>query len=243
MSTNVPEHLADWEAQRERLSALLDGQLSAAESAAVRVHVSGCARCTDELEALRRVVGALRALPQPTAPRSFALPLTTALPADAPPPRPIAAARVRPARWVGITQWAGAVAACIGFVILFGTLALGGGYSQQTAASFGATRHMPSNVGITNTTTTQPPAATTTKNAIHDTASATPQTASGSMPSPTTTSTRAPSATPAASPFIREPVNPPDLRATARIAGASLLIGGLAALFLGWRVRRRGLPR
>src|SRR5512142_1568263 len=126
MSTNVPEHPADWEAQRERLSALLDGQLSAAEAAELRAHVHGCAWCTDELDALRRVVGVLRALPQPVASRSFALPVATALPTVAPQSSTITA-RARPARWAGVTQWSGAVAACIGFVILIGTLFVGGG--------------------------------------------------------------------------------------------------------------------
>ena len=237
MSTNVPEHLADWEAQRERLSALLDGQLSAAESAALRVHVSGCARCTDELEALRRVVGALRALPQPTAPRSFALPLTTALPAGAPAQLPIAAARARRLRWAAVTQWAGAVAACFGFVILSGTFLLGSGYAQKSMANFGAARHEPSGAGITSAS--QPPATTATPDRSMDATSLTPRAATGSAATATLTPA------PTAAPTERTPLaaEPPDARAAARTTGVTLMLGGLAALVVGWGARRRGPPR
>jgi anti-sigma factor RsiW len=242
MSTNVPEHLADWEAQRERLSALLDGQLGAAEAAALRAHVSGCARCTAELEALGRVVAALGALPQPAAPRSFALPLTSELPVEVPGLRPSAPART--ARWAGITQWAGGLAACVGFVLLFGTFLLGGGYGQQTmAGSFAGARHAPSNTGYSTNTTIQPPAATATSAAMQDTA-ATPRIVTGAGP---TSTTPAPSPTATAStayaPLNREPAPPPDPRAVARTTGASLLVGGLAALLAGWGVRRRGVSR
>jgi anti-sigma factor RsiW len=238
MSTTVPEHPADWEAQRERLSALLDGQLSAAESVELRAHVHGCARCTDELDALRRVVAALRALPQPVASRSFALPVATTLPGGAPLPS-MTTARARPARWAGVTQWSGAVAACIGFVILCGTLLVGGGYGAQNTASFGAMRQAPSSAGLTHATVTQPPAASPTQSAMRDTALATPPSAATSAPSRIAT----PAATSSAAGHTIGVLEAPDPRATARITGVSLLLGGLAALLLGWRVRRRGAPR
>jgi anti-sigma factor RsiW len=237
MSTHVPEHPTDWEAQRDRLSALLDGQLGAAEAAALREHVAECARCTEELAALRRVVGALGALPQPKAPRSFALPLTTALPDDAPAPLSLAAARARRSRWVAVTQWAGAAAACIGFVLLVGTFALGGRSAASTMASFGIARHSPSGAEITNTA--QVPAATTTPKGVQDAiASATARAASGSAPvaSPT------PAPTAATRQHASPSFEPPDPKAVARTTGATLLFGGLAALLVGWGVRRRAAP-
>ncbi|HEY7983642.1 MAG TPA: zf-HC2 domain-containing protein [Ktedonobacterales bacterium] len=243
MSTNVPEHPADWAAQRDRLSALLDGQLGAAEAAALRAHVSGCASCAAELEALRRVVAALGALPRPVAPRSFALPLTTEVPADTEAPRPITAARPRVARWAGITQWAGGLAACVGFFILFGTLFLGGGYGQQTmAGTFSGARHAPANTSIGNTTAVQPPAATATANAMQD-ASATPHPLVGAGPT-AVAPTPSPTAPPTTSAHMTtEPAPSPDPRAVVRTTGASLLLGGLAALVVGWGVRRRGASR
>ncbi|HEV2235180.1 MAG TPA: zf-HC2 domain-containing protein [Ktedonobacterales bacterium] len=243
---NVPEHPADWEAQRARLSALLDGQLGAAEAAALRAHVSGCASCAAELEALRRVVAVLGALPQPAAPRSFALPLNTELPAEAPAPRPISTAPSRAARWAGITQWAGGLAACVGFFLLFGTLFLGGGSGAQTMAGyFSSARHAPYSTGIGNTTTIQPPAATATAQAVQDTA-ATPRVGLGAGPttiaaSPSPTAT--PTTTSGRSPDAQVSAAPPTPRAVAGATGAALLLGGLAALLVGWGMRRRGAPR
>jgi hypothetical protein len=48
---------------RERLSALLDGELPDAERARVERHLSSCAACRAELEELRRTVELLRGLP------------------------------------------------------------------------------------------------------------------------------------------------------------------------------------
>ncbi|MFO7956435.1 MAG: zf-HC2 domain-containing protein [Candidatus Brocadiia bacterium] len=49
---------------KERLGTLLDGELDAAEEAAVRAHVEACPRCAaelDELESLNQLLGALPA--------------------------------------------------------------------------------------------------------------------------------------------------------------------------------------
>jgi hypothetical protein len=240
MSTHIPEHPTDWEAQRERLSALLDRQLSPAESAALRAHVDGCAACAAELEALRHVVGALRAMPQPTAPRSFALPLSTER-SDAPrAPLPIATARAQRARWATITQWAGAAAACIGFVLLAGTFMLGGGYGQRTAATFGSEQHAPAGSRIANAPT-QPPAMTTPTPAQNDASATRYVGASGPLASPTPTTTAQP--TTSTSHLPPQVAEEPDPRAAARTTGVSLLVGGLVALLLGWGLRRRVASR
>ncbi|HYM27402.1 MAG TPA: zf-HC2 domain-containing protein, partial [Steroidobacteraceae bacterium] len=217
MSTHVPEHPTDWEAQRDRLSALLDGQLGAAEAAELRAHVAECVRCTEELAALRRVVGALGALPQIRAPRSFALPLTSTLPTDGPAPLPIAAARAPRSRWVAVSQWAGAVAACLGFVILASTFLLGSGYAERSVASFGADYHGPS--GALAGTPTEAPSAAPTPKSAQDAAEATAHAAVGAgqfvvaTPTPVTAAHQP-------APLVAEPADP---RAVARTAGTTLL--------------------
>jgi len=56
-----------------RLSALIDGQLSAEEQAQSEVHLHTCTVCQQQLAELRQTVALLHALPQPTLPRSFTL--------------------------------------------------------------------------------------------------------------------------------------------------------------------------
>ena len=52
-------------------SALLDGELSAAERDQVEAHLATCADCTAELAALARTLGMLHALPAARAPLGF----------------------------------------------------------------------------------------------------------------------------------------------------------------------------
>jgi len=56
----------------ERLSALLDGELDAAERAAVRAHVADCPRCAAELAELERLSELLGALTQREGAAEFA---------------------------------------------------------------------------------------------------------------------------------------------------------------------------
>ncbi|HEX6555169.1 MAG TPA: zf-HC2 domain-containing protein [Ktedonobacteraceae bacterium] len=58
----------------EQLSAFLDAQLSPAEQAEFNAHIESCQRCQGALASLRQTVALLRAMPQPSLPRSFALP-------------------------------------------------------------------------------------------------------------------------------------------------------------------------
>lgn len=52
----------------EQLSAYLDGELSAAESAELRAHLDGCAQCRADFESLRRTAEGVKALPRSAAP-------------------------------------------------------------------------------------------------------------------------------------------------------------------------------
>lgn len=85
---------------RERLSALLDEALPAAEQAACRVHVADCPECRRELERLRETVRRLGALPQPRAPEGLAERVLAAVRAGpgAPPPHPAPPGRLAAAR-------------------------------------------------------------------------------------------------------------------------------------------------
>jgi Putative zinc-finger len=58
----------------EQLSAFLDAQLSPAEQAEYHAHIESCQQCQSALASLRQTVALLRAMPQPSLPRSFALP-------------------------------------------------------------------------------------------------------------------------------------------------------------------------
>lgn len=139
MTRGTNQHVEDWDEQRERLSAYLDGELGAEDRAALERHLPGCARCQAELADLRGVRALLRALPTPAAPRSFALPDDGAV------PRPIttAAAARRSARppttgvWVRAMEWVGSVAAVAGLLLLLGT-ALGGGPHGGAASTAGS---------------------------------------------------------------------------------------------------------
>src|SRR5215469_2868009 len=103
-----PIHSSEWERQREQLSALIDGELSAAERAGLERHLGGCAQCQAELAQLRRVRVLLGALPAPAVPRSFTLPASGKPPARnrsggrAPDREPATASVLyRASRWVG----------------------------------------------------------------------------------------------------------------------------------------------
>src|SRR5947208_2927321 len=117
-------HPTDWERQREQLSAYIDGELSAGERADLERHIPGCAECQVALGDLRQVHDLLAALPTPRAPRSFALPLSTLAPTHA----PTSAASRRAASGRGgarVIQWAGAIAAAIGMLLLLSGVVTG----------------------------------------------------------------------------------------------------------------------
>lgn len=207
----------DWDAQRERLSAYLDGELSVEERATLEAHLVGCAECQRELVFLRQVKALLGALPALAPPRSFALPETL---------RPLPAPQVTAPRWSRPLQALGGLAAMIGLGFLItATLphavnTASGGASYASSATYG---DITTGGGATAGAAPSP---------------ATPKSTG------TTTGIEAPAHTPThttpggqqmAAPFPALPVT-----------GGVLLVGGAAALTLGSLARRRsrdaGLP-
>jgi hypothetical protein len=221
-------HPNDWERQREQLSAYIDGELSAAERAELERHVPGCPECQEALGELRRVHDLLAALPMPKAPRAFALPLDTRLPA-----RP-AIQQTAPRRSrAGLIQWTGAIAATIGLFLLLGSIATGllGFNSKQFAASSGRN----SDTTLTGAQA-QTPAATAPSERTPDfNSTQQPQVNDKASPGVATTATPKTSATSVtpentgAGPDI--PVLP--------ITGGGLLVLGAGVYLLGRSQRRR----
>jgi Putative zinc-finger len=234
------EHRRDWDAQCERLSAYLDRHLTDGERADLERHVSGCARCTAELAALRQVVSLLGALPVPQAPRSFALPDSVATQPRAHP----GAVGVRGRAPSAVAaQWAGGVAAAAGLVVLLGgLLALHGPMLVPTAAS-----------SLSRAATTSRAPSASAQHDQHATPSPGRGTFAGQSPTGTPATVNGAASTPQQTPAGATPVAPSTEQhasdtasATAPpglpevpIAGATLLIGGATAFALGRRAARR----
>ena len=223
-------HPTDWERQREQLSAYIDGELSAAERAELERHIPRCPECQEALGELRRVHDLLAALPMPKAPRSFALPLDTRLPARPAQssPQQIATRRSR----AGLIQWAGAIAATIGLFLLLGSVVTGlpGFTSEQHAASGGRN----SDTTLTGAQS-QTPAATTPGQRTPDfNATQQPQVGGKATPGVTTTATPKTSATTVTPETTSAGPDIPILPLT----GGGLLVLGAGVYILG-RARRR----
>lgn len=69
MARQVDHHRA-----KDLISAYLDQQVTAEEKQFFELHIAACADCRAQLEAIRSMVAALRAMPVVKAPRSFVLP-------------------------------------------------------------------------------------------------------------------------------------------------------------------------
>jgi hypothetical protein len=224
-------HPHDWERQREQLSAYIDGELSAAERAELERHIPGCPECQEALGELRRVHDLLAALPMPKAPRSFALPPGTRLPARPGQPAPQQAATRRSR--AGLIQWAGAIAATIGLFLLLGSVATGllGFNSKQFAASSGRN----SDTTLTGAQS-QTPAATTPGQRTPDfNATQQPQVNEKATPGVTTTATPKTSATSVSPQYTSGGPDVPVLP----ITGGGLLVLGAGVYLLGRSQRRR----
>lgn len=142
---------SDWERQRERLSAYLDGELAAVERVDLEAHLRGCDQCQRELSALRQTRGLLRALPVPTPPRSFTLPA-----------RAMPARRAAPPAWARPAQFIGGIAAMVGLGVLISTSLPGiSPMPMRGAAGSSSSVSAPPNGGASTLYTPIAPTATT----------------------------------------------------------------------------------
>lgn len=233
---------SDWESQRERLSAYLDGELSPAERDELDAHLRDCEQCQRELAALRQTRALLRALPTPALPRDFSLP-----------EQPVIAARRRAApAWARPAQAIGTIAAMIGLAFLIATAlpnlphGMAGSATSVTSASGGSATY---NSTLPGTASTASPV-TATPGSEQSADAATPHaTASNTIFSnektPTSVTAGPDSTEPAGVTYGPEhsasgahsaPTQPFPL---APVAGFTLLFGGAAAVAVGSLARRR----
>jgi len=141
-------HTSDWDEQRERLSAYLDGELDEGEREALEQHLPTCEQCQRTLDDFREVRALLRAMPVPAMPRSFAIPTEGVIPV------PLAAATNDRARrteqrqrrrtrgvgiWSGMAQAVGSFVAAAGVILVLGS-ALTGTMQHQFSAAMPASR-------------------------------------------------------------------------------------------------------
>lgn len=229
-SSDSNQRHADGDAQRERLSAYLDGELAPAEAAALKRHLADCRACQAELASLREVRALLGALPPPALPRSFALPDTTVPPTHLAPitPRAPASPRRAPARRTGsaaarAAQWLGGIAAMLGLALL-----LSSALASQSPTMFSTRGARPALSGGGASTTSHPVGPS----------------GQGAAPTATRTATGVPGETTASNnDTSTPPAEPPPILP---LAGGGLLLGG-GLLFVGGTVarrrrRQRGLP-
>jgi anti-sigma factor RsiW len=132
----------------EKLSAYIDKQLSAQEQAACAAHLQSCAQCQQALLGLQQTVALLRALPQPSLPRSFTLPAGASYLQERPslqalPTAPTPHLTTRQTAWQrymrGSLRAVSTIAAVLGLIFLLSglviTLPRGGSGSATSATS------------------------------------------------------------------------------------------------------------
>lgn len=235
---------AEWERQREQLSAFLDGELSEGERIALERHLQGCAACQRARAELRQVRALLRALPVPALPRAFTLPESGAVPESLRPAAQRPAASAIRLRLAGAAQGAGTLAAAVGLVVLLGSGVVGlsqsvrlsptgapvaAPSSNQAGGSSAQDRNSQRTPGVFSGGATPPNGNATQSTAVDR--SVTPTQTPTATPSPTPTE----SASPARHPFAAEPPSVPVVPLT----GAGLLVGGAGLALAGRSARRR----
>ncbi len=236
---------AEWERQREQLSAFLDGELSEGERIALERHLQGCAACQRSLAELRQVRALLRALPVPALPRAFTLPESGAVPESLRPAARRPAASATRLRLAGAAQRVGTLAAAVGLVVLLGSGVVGlsqsvrlsptGAFSaaapasNQAGGSSAQDRNIQRTPGVFSGGATTPNGNATQSTAVDR--GVTPTQTPTATPSPTPTE----SASPARHPFAVEPPSVPVVPLT----GAGLLVGGAGLALAGRSARRR----
>jgi predicted anti-sigma-YlaC factor YlaD len=129
----------------EQLSAYIDKQLSEQERAICKLHLQTCEHCQSNLATLKQTVALLKALPEPTLPRSFVLPAGAAYLQEKPAqqqtpamPTPPTNRRVWPSYLQRSLRAASIIAAVIGLVFLLSgvlpTLHTRGGTTVTTSS-------------------------------------------------------------------------------------------------------------
>ncbi|HLW00421.1 MAG TPA: zf-HC2 domain-containing protein [Ktedonobacterales bacterium] len=236
-----------WEQQREQLSALLDNELGTEERAELKAHLATCAECRAELASLERARALLRALPQPTLPRSFALPLEAApihelprqvgLTARQASQRPNAAParRARSRRPAQVLQWISTIAALLGIIVLLSGVFTGHTFNTATTASSALTTGQNSSTSADQpgVTATPPPERTST---THPAVPTTVPSAGGATSTPGTT----PGST-----YNQHDASNPDTGSSLGALISSAGFGVLLLLFsvcgfaIAWALRRR----
>jgi anti-sigma factor RsiW len=229
MSTET-DHAADWDSQRDLLSAFLDGRLEAEEETALCRHLEICSRCAEELAALRQVVGLLRALPAPALPRSFALPTgpgATSVSELA--PAPLSVRTRRAAAWPRVAQWAGGLVAAAGLIIgIAGTVGHAPSIASLPAGSA---------AGVSSPRHSAPVPASATVGVADGPSVTGKSTYGGLLNGALPPGATAPVATPsAAGSLTAQPVDSQPLP-EAPVIGVTLLIAGAASFAAGTRSR------
>lgn len=153
----------------EQLSAYIDKQLSAQEQAAYAAHLQSCAQCRQTLVGLQQTVALLRALPQPSLPRSFTLPAGASYlqerpslqtPSTAPAPRPATRQTAWQRYMRGSLRAVSTIAAVLGLVFLLSGLVItlprggAGSATSTTSNSAGTAPHYAQDTTAANATAT-----------------------------------------------------------------------------------------
>jgi anti-sigma factor RsiW len=231
--TGNERHPADWERQRERLSAYLDGALAPAERAALESHLADCPACQGELADLRALRALLRAMPAPALPRSFLLPEDGAVPVPL-------AARGRPSpatvrsrgRGPRAAEWVGALVASLGLALL-----LGSAFANHGATSAGMAS-APQYTGAEQTNSGGPSATSPAFDQSH-----TPALGSASDATNTAVATKGVTPAPAATYTTQRggaaPTSAESVPPILPIGGAGLFIGGSVVFVVGRTTKRR----
>lgn len=225
----------------ERLSAYLDGMLDADERALLEAHLANCETCQEQLAQLRRVRALMHALPQPTLPRSFLLPVEEAstpatITASPTPPIPLqsAARRQRLARMARAAQWLGTVAAVLGLALLISTAVLGSrGSANSTAATYASDSggaSSPQSPTYNDNQNASPASALPTVVAT-PTRVAAPEGAPGHGSSKAASGGQAQMGFSQSSPLLE-----------LQLGGGALLMVGVLLVVAGWVTRRRHMP-
>lgn len=244
----------------EQLSALIDQQITTEEQATYTAHLQTCQQCQQAMAALRQTVMLLKALPQPTLPRSFVLPTNVIVMPDRPATVPSRSEPTTPARpqpqpqpqrrsvWIYTVQRSmravSTIAAVIGLIFVLSSLSISlpqFSSTSPTAASVPSVNHQeggqaqPLGNGSITTTSTIGPKHTTPLPAR------TAPAASTSVPTPITTPNTSPQLTSPKPSQSQPPLSIVDLGTSMgrQDVGFALLLLGILGVVVTRRKREK----